>query len=109
MRTLPRLLTTAALAALAAAPAAASETITYQYDARGRLTEVARAGGPNAGATTTYQFDKADNRLTKTVAGASGTGSPPAEPAGLDGYHLIPAGPITPGSPPPGLIVVPAR
>jgi phage portal protein BeeE len=108
MRTLPRLLTTAALAALAAAPAAA-EMITYTYDARGRLTGVARSGGPNAGATTTYQFDKADNRLAKTVAGASGAGSPPAEPGGFDGYRIIPTGPITPGSPPPGLVVVPAR
>lgn len=60
--------------AIAASPAGASETITYKYDARGRLIEVKRTGTVNNGVTTTYQIDKADNRLTKTT---TGSGNPP--------------------------------
>ncbi len=51
--------------------AQADETITYSYDARGRLIQVARAGTVNNGATTTYSYDKADNRTLKSVTGAS--------------------------------------
>ncbi len=57
-------------AALAATPAAAAETITYRYDARGRLVEVARTGSVNNNVTTNYTFDKADNRLAKTTSGS---------------------------------------
>ena len=53
-----------------AAPAAAAETITYSYDARGRLVQVARAGTVNNGVTTTHQYDKADNRVSKTTTGS---------------------------------------
>ncbi len=56
--------------ALASGPAQAAETITYQYDARGRLVQVARTGSVNNGVTTTYQFDKAHNRTTKTTTGS---------------------------------------
>ena len=41
-----------------AAPATAAETITYSYDARGRLIQIARTGTVNNGVTTSYQFDK---------------------------------------------------
>lgn len=62
---------TCALAAvLASTAAAASETITYSYDARGRLKQVAHSGSVNNGATTTYGHDKADNRTAKTTTGA---------------------------------------
>lgn len=54
----------AALLVLGAA-AYAAETITYSYDARGRLIAVAHAGGPSAGLTTSYTLDKADNRAAK--------------------------------------------
>jgi len=54
------------LALLAIAPAMAQETITYTYDARGRLVTVAHAGVVNQGATTTYQYDPADNRSNVT-------------------------------------------
>ncbi|MDQ4086901.1 MAG: hypothetical protein M3177_02635 [Pseudomonadota bacterium] len=58
-------------AALGAATAAlAAETITYSYDARGRLTKVVRSGSVNNGVTTTYTYDKADNRTNKTTSGA---------------------------------------
>lgn len=76
MRKLPPLAATAAAAALAAAPAAAAETITYKYDARGRLIEVARTDTVNIGVTTTYQFDKVDNRTSKTTTGSPNPGPP---------------------------------
>ena len=44
------------------APAFAAETITYTYDARGRLVKVERTGTVNNGVTTNYTIDKADNR-----------------------------------------------
>lgn len=61
-------------AALALLPAAAfaGETITYTYDAKGRLTNVAHAGGPANGLSSTYTFDAADNRATSQVTGARG-------------------------------------
>lgn len=51
---------------LAAAPAAASETIRYVYDARGRLVEVERVQ-PSVTVKTKYTYDAADNRTKKEV------------------------------------------
>lgn len=48
----------------------AAETITYSYDARGRLVQVARTGTVNNNVTTNYVYDKADNRQTKTTTGS---------------------------------------
>jgi len=48
--------------------ASASETITYVYDARGRLVQVVRSGTVNDGVTTNYTIDKADNRTNVTVS-----------------------------------------
>ena len=58
----------AAAAALCAAAATASETITYSYDARGRLVKVARGGTVNNNVTASYGYDKADNRIVVNVA-----------------------------------------
>ena len=52
------------------AAAFAAETLTYRYDARGRLVRVERIGGPKAGAVTQYSYDKANNRTSRTVSGA---------------------------------------
>ena len=52
------------------APAFAAETITYTYDARGRLVKVERTGTANNGVTTNYTIDKADNRTNKTTTGS---------------------------------------
>jgi hypothetical protein len=66
-----------AAAALGSATAAlATETITYSYDARGRLVQVARAGNVNNGVTTSYTLDKADNRTNKTTTGSPNSGPP---------------------------------
>jgi hypothetical protein len=51
-------------------PASAAETVTYVYDARGRLVQVVRTGTVNNGVTTAYQIDKADNRTNKTTTGS---------------------------------------
>jgi hypothetical protein len=46
----------------AGSAAAATETITCAYDARGRLIKVERSGTVNNGVTTDYTHDNADNR-----------------------------------------------
>jgi hypothetical protein len=55
-----------------ATPAAASETITYAYDALGRLVAVSRSGTVNNGASASYGYDPANNRtsVTSTAGGA---------------------------------------
>jgi hypothetical protein len=58
------------LALCLSVPASAAETITYVYDARGRLVQVVRTGTVNNGVTTGYQIDKADNRTNKTTTGS---------------------------------------
>ena len=55
-------------AALAASAAGASETITYRYDARGRLVQVQRSGSVTNGVNTSYTIDNADNRTNKTTS-----------------------------------------
>ena len=42
--------------------ATAAETITYTYDAKGRLVKVVRNGTVNNNVTVDYEHDKADNR-----------------------------------------------
>ena len=62
--------TKAALAAAAlvvAAAAVANETITYTYDARGRLVKVERGGTVNNGVKADYTYDKGDNRTNVNV------------------------------------------
>jgi len=60
--------------AVAAASAYASETITYSYDARGRLVKVERKGSVNNNVTANYSYDKADNRTNVNVVSPN---SPP--------------------------------
>ena len=60
------------LLALAAGTAAyAAETISYSYDAQGRLTKVVHSGTVNNGLQTTYAHDKADNRVSVVTGPAS--------------------------------------
>ncbi len=55
---------------IASNAASAAETITYTYDARGRLVKVERSGTANNGVTTDYTIDKADNRTNKSTTGS---------------------------------------
>ena len=71
-----RIAVAALLLAGGAAPALAVETISYSYDARGRLVQVARSGTVNQGVTTTHQYDRADNRVVKTTSGSPNAGPP---------------------------------
>ena len=86
--------------AAVAGPAMAQETTTYQYDVHGRVTSVARSGGPSNGVTASYQYDAADNRTNVTVSGsANGSGNGSGDGAAvnqlkfvvvpLNGYSLI--------------------
>jgi YD repeat-containing protein len=71
-RRLPRvlkqlLLTGVGLAGLT--PALATDTVSYVYDARGRLVQVRHSGtAPNNGVSATYTYDRADNRTSVVVA-----------------------------------------
>jgi YD repeat-containing protein len=56
-----------AAACLAGATAMASETVTYTYDARGRLVKVERSGTVNNGVKAEYVYDKGDNRTNVNV------------------------------------------
>jgi hypothetical protein len=55
---------------LLGAAAYAAETITYTYDARGRLVKVTHTGTVNNNVVTNYTYDKADNRNLKNTSGA---------------------------------------
>lgn len=55
---------------LLGAAAYASETITYTYDARGRLIQVSHSGTVNNNVITGYVYDKAHNRQSKTTTGS---------------------------------------
>lgn len=70
-----------------AVPASAAETITYSYDARGRLVTVVRTGPSDA--TTAYVYDKADNRTNVTTTTGGGGGMAAAQPA--DAKETTPA------------------
>jgi hypothetical protein len=48
--------------------ALAGETVTYSYDALGRLVEVSTKGGPNDGVSVGTGYDPAGNRCVYTVA-----------------------------------------
>jgi len=67
-----RILATAAICAscVVASPATASETVTYTYDAKGRLVKVERSGTVNNGVKAEYTHDKADNRRNVKVTGS---------------------------------------
>ena len=53
-----------------ASRASATETITYTYDARGRLIKVVHTGTVNNNVQTEYTHDKADNRTNVKTTGA---------------------------------------
>lgn len=72
----------------------ASETLTYTYDALGRLTKVARSGAVNNAATECYAYDPANNRTNVTAL----TSSDCAAGAGVS-FSISGNGPVTEGQP----------
>jgi YD repeat-containing protein len=70
----PVLLAATAVACLIPAVSHAGETLTFSYDAKGRLVRVVHSGTINGGVQTTYSHDKADNRKNTTT---TGSGNPP--------------------------------
>lgn len=97
----PLVVALAAAALTMPAVASAQEATTYTYDALGRLTGVAKSGGPASGTQTTYSHDAASNRTNVTVSGSangSGSGGGGGASAGtmtfivvpLNGFTLIP-------------------
>lgn len=81
----------AGAAFLAMTPAMATETITYTYDARGRLVKTEHSGTANNGVSSCYAYDAADNRTGSSVAttsacvaGGGGGGTPPSFSIGDD-------------------------
>ena len=61
---------TSLLSLCCSVPATASETVTYTYDAKGRLVKVERSGTVNNGVKAEYTHDKADNRRNVKVTGS---------------------------------------
>ena len=59
------------LLGLALAAPASAETVTYTYDAQGRMIQASHAGGRNANVVVSVAFDQADNRTQYTVGGRS--------------------------------------
>lgn len=55
---------------LVAGAAYAAETITYSYDARGRLIRVSHSGTVNNNVVSNYSYDRADNRTSANTSGA---------------------------------------
>jgi hypothetical protein len=58
-----------------ACSAGASETVTYSYDALGRLKTAQTSGGPLNGVQRSYSYDAAGNRTQVQVSGSTGSGS----------------------------------
>lgn len=54
----------------AASFAGPSETVTYTYDAKGRLVKVERSGTVNNGVKAEYTHDRVDNRRNVKVTGS---------------------------------------
>lgn len=57
----------AAIALVVGAPASASETVSYTYDALGRLVANATVGGPNDTRRIVICYDRAGNRVRYDV------------------------------------------
>jgi hypothetical protein len=68
------------LIALGATHVSSGETITYTYDAKGRLVKVVRTGTVNNNVQTTYTHDKANNRKTATTSGSTNPSQVPPPP-----------------------------
>lgn len=61
--------------------AAAGETVTYTYDALGRLVGVSTSGGPNNGQAVGTSYDPAGNRSNYSVSTGGAPPPPPPPPS----------------------------
>jgi YD repeat-containing protein len=84
-----RLFLATSLCALATA-APASETVTYRYDALGRLVATSSSGSVNNGLATGIAYDPAGNRSGYSVSGGPVPNRPPVAVA--DGVATGPCG-----------------
>lgn len=62
----------AAIGTCLAVPSFADDTVTYKYDAQGRITAVTHTGTANGGVNAVYCYDHAGNRLRVSVGGVQG-------------------------------------
>jgi YD repeat-containing protein len=77
MRPTAKIMLSALVLTMTASTAASgAETITYTYDARGRLVKVVHTGTVNNNNQACYKYDKADNRTNVQI----NVGSLPACP-----------------------------
>lgn len=88
--------------AVLASAAGADETLTYSYDALGRLVKVARAGTVNNNANECYTYDPASNRSSVTVSIAADCNTPSfsindrsATEGGIANFTVTRAGPTS--------------
>jgi len=78
---------------LTAGAANASETITYSYDAQGRLIGASHSGsGGNTGLDITYQYDLAGNRTANAITGSKNKGQEVVV-IPINGFMAIPINP----------------
>jgi len=70
MRSKTMVLLLAGMLTALACMASATETITYTYDAKGRLVRVAHSGTVNNNVISNYSYDASDNRKNVKVTGA---------------------------------------
>lgn len=68
------LMTSAALLSFGGS-ATAQETVTFTYDALGRLVTTSTSGGTNNGTTSSYSYDSASNRTNVTTSTSAPGGS----------------------------------
>jgi len=88
-----------AFASALSAPLRAQETLTYSYDALGRLQAVNRAGPPGVNVSTSYTYDPAGNRTNVTTTGSANSGGggsggaagggPPGGSPGIAGHGIV--------------------
>ncbi len=71
-----------------ASAAEAGETVSYDYDALGRLTATTSSGTVNNGVATGIAYDPAGNRSAYTVSGAGSSGSPTVTGGGFEAPDL---------------------
>jgi hypothetical protein len=86
---LRKLVSVAAVAVALSSSAWAAETVSYTYDALGRLTVVSHSGTVNSGVQSTTSFDAADNRTNYTVTGVSGGVLSVADASASEGSPVI--------------------